>query len=128
MAGWAPASAPASDAALALDARFRTAIADDLDLPTAVVVVNELVSSAEVADGEKYALLASWDHVLGLDVEREATSGWTPGDDVLALVAERDAARAAKDYATSDRIRDQLAAMGLEVMDGADGTSVRPAG
>jgi len=128
MAGWAPASDPTSEPAEAFDARFREAIADDLDLPTAVVVVNELVSSAEVRDGEKYALLASWDHVLGLDLEREATSGWAPTDDVLALVAERDAARAAKDYATSDRIRDELAAMGLEVMDGADGTSVRPAG
>jgi cysteinyl-tRNA synthetase len=127
MAGWAPATDPTSDAARAFDARFRGAVADDLDLPTAVVVVNELVSSSEVADGEKYALLAAWDHVLGLDLEREATSGWTPTDEVLALVAERDAARVAKDYATSDRIRDELTAMGLEVMDGADGTSVRPA-
>ena len=41
-------------------------------------------------------------------------------------MAERDAARAAKDFATSDRIRDALAAMGLEVMDRADGTKIRP--
>ena len=43
-----------------------------------------------------------------------------------ALVTERDAARAAKDFATSDRIRDALAAMGLEVMDTAEGTKIRP--
>ena len=43
-----------------------------------------------------------------------------------ALVAERDAARVVKDYATSDRIRDRLTEMGLEVMDGPEGTSVRP--
>jgi cysteinyl-tRNA synthetase len=43
-----------------------------------------------------------------------------------ALVAERDAARAAKDYATSDRIREELSAMGLEVMDTPEGTKVRP--
>ena len=42
--------------------------------PSAVVIVNELVSSTDVPDGEKYALLAAWDHVLGLDLEREATS------------------------------------------------------
>ena len=41
-------------------------------------------------------------------------------------MAERDAARAGKDFATSDRIRDELAAMGLEVMDTAEGTKVRP--
>ena len=41
-------------------------------------------------------------------------------------MAERDSARADKDYATSDRIRDELAAMGLEVMDTAEGTKVRP--
>jgi cysteinyl-tRNA synthetase len=45
---------------------------------------------------------------------------------VLALVAESDAARASKDYAESDRIRDDLAALGLEVMDTIEGTRVRP--
>ena len=43
-----------------------------------------------------------------------------------AFMAERDAAREAKDYATSDRIRDRLASMGLEVMDTPAGTQVRP--
>ena len=45
---------------------------------------------------------------------------------MTAKMAERDAARAAKDYATSDRLRDELSAMGLEVMDTSDGTRVRP--
>ena len=81
---------------------------------------------ADVSDGEKYALLASRDAVLGLDLEREATSGWTPTDEMQAMVSARDAARAAKDYGESDRLRDELAAMGLEVMDGPEGTTVRP--
>jgi cysteinyl-tRNA synthetase len=63
---------------------------------------------------------------LGLDLEREARSEWRPNAEMTALMAERDGARAAKDYATSDRIRDQLAAMGLEVMDTPGGTRVRP--
>jgi cysteinyl-tRNA synthetase len=45
---------------------------------------------------------------------------------MLDLVAERDAARAEKDYARSDEIRDRLQAMGLEVMDTPDGTTIRP--
>ena len=64
--------------------------------------------------------------MLGLDLEREATAAWEPTAEMRALMAERDAARAAKDFATTDRMRDALAAMGLEVMDTADGTEVRP--
>ncbi len=79
-----------------------------------------------VPPAQKYALLASWDHVLGLDIERDARSGWEPDDTMRRLMAERDAARAAKDYGTSDRIRDELTAMDLEVMDTAEGTRVRP--
>ena len=126
MAEWAPAAAGLGEAATALDRRFREALADDLAMPTAVVVVNELVSSSDVSGGEKYTLLASWDDVLGLDLEREATAGWEPSAEMLALVAERDAARGAKDFAASDELRDRLAAMGLEVMDTAEGTKVRP--
>jgi len=44
----------------------------------------------------------------------------------VALVAERDRARAEKDFARSDEIRDRLQAMGLEVMDTPEGTKVRP--
>ncbi len=90
------------------------------------MIVNELVASTDVPDGEKYALLATWDHVLGLDLEREARSAWEPTDEMRALMAERDAARAAKDFATADEMRDRLDAMGLEVMDTAEGTKVRP--
>jgi cysteinyl-tRNA synthetase len=126
MAEWAPGAAPTSEAARAFDERFRARIADDLDLPGAVVLVNELVSSTDVPPAERYGLLASWDHVLGLDLEREATSGWRPSDRMRELVAERDRARAARDYATADRIRDELESMGLEVMDGPSGTTIRP--
>jgi len=64
--------------------------------------------------------------VLGLDLDREAIAGWEPTDEMRASMAERDAAREAKDYAKSDEIRDRLSAMGLEVMDTPEGTRVRP--
>ena len=88
--------------------------------------MNELVSSTAVPGGEKYALLADWDDVLGLDLQREAVAAWSPTEEMRALMKERDEARAAKDYATSDRIREQLTSMGVEVMDTATGTQVRP--
>ena len=125
MAAWAPA-AGRSHAAAELDARFRDAIAADLDMPHAVVVLNEAVSS-DLPGGEKYGLLASWDQVLALDLERGALGErWEPSEEMRGLVAERDAARAAKDYARSDELRDRLQAMGVEVMDSPDGTRIRP--
>jgi cysteinyl-tRNA synthetase len=62
--------------------------------------------------------------VLGLKQEQAAT-----GDDsaldglVQEFIRMRAAAKAAKDYATSDRIRDQLAALGITIMDTKEGTT-----
>jgi cysteinyl-tRNA synthetase len=125
MAEWGPAAETLSPDASDLDRRFREALGDDLDLPRALVVLNETVTSA-LPPGERYALLASWDSVCGLDLEREAREGWEPTKEILDLVAERDSARAAKDFARGDQIRDRLQAMGLDVMDGPEGTRVRP--
>jgi len=127
VADWSRADRPAqlSPAAAELDRRFRDAVADDLDFPGAVEVLSEAVSS-DASGGEKYALLASWDAVLGLDLERNVSEGdeELPGD-AQALVQERDAARAAKDFARSDEIRSRLTAMGYEVMDTPAGTRLR---
>ena len=88
-------------------------------------MLNETVSS-ELPGGERYALLASWDAVLGLDLERDAREAWEPTEEMRTLVAERDAARAAKDFARADEIRNRLQATGVEVMDTPEGTRVRP--
>jgi cysteinyl-tRNA synthetase len=125
MASWAPAGDAGSGDAKAFDARFREAIASDLDMPRALVLLNETLSS-DLKGDEKYALLSSWDQVLGLDLERQAREAWEPTEEMNALVQARDAARAAKDYAKSDELRDRLSEMGLEVMDTADGTTIRP--
>jgi cysteinyl-tRNA synthetase len=125
MAEWGGPSEVASAPGRELDARFRDAVGNDLEMPAALVVVNEAVASS-IPDGEKYALLSSWDAVLGLDLERTATHAWEPSEEVRALVEQRDEARAARDFARSDALRDRLAALGLEVMDTPEGTRVRP--
>ncbi|HEU4864926.1 MAG TPA: cysteine--tRNA ligase [Actinomycetota bacterium] len=124
MGEWAKPADELSEPAVAFDERFRAAIADDLDLPRALVVLNEAVG-AGISDGEKYALLATWDAVLGLDLERDAREGFEPTQEMRDLIAERDAARAAKDFARSDELRERLQELGLEVMDTAEGTTVR---
>jgi cysteinyl-tRNA synthetase len=126
VADWGEPAEALGDAARDYDRRFRSSVANDLHLPGAITVVNELDRSPDVPPGEKGALLRAWDHLLGLDIDREARAEWAPNDDIRALMAARDEARAAKDYATSDRLREELAAMGLEVMDTPAGTRVRP--
>jgi cysteinyl-tRNA synthetase len=54
--------------------------------------------------------------VLGLDLGREAAAPALP-DGAAELIAQRDRARAAKDFATSDALRERLKAMGVEVSD-----------
>ncbi|MGH2675756.1 MAG: cysteine--tRNA ligase, partial [Actinomycetota bacterium] len=126
MAGWAEAERDGiSPEGKELDRRFREAVADDLDMPAALKVLNEAVTG-QIPDGDKYALLISWDAVLGLDLERLAREGFEVPEDVQALIDERDEARRIRDFTRSDGIRSRLAAMGWEVMDTADGTSVRP--
>jgi cysteinyl-tRNA synthetase len=125
MTGWGSAADALSEAAGALDAGFREAVSDDLNMPQALVVLNETVS-ADLPGSERYALLASWDAVLGLDLERDAREGWEPSEEMRALVAERDAARATRDFGRADEIRDRLQALGLEVMDTPEGTRIRP--
>jgi cysteinyl-tRNA synthetase len=126
MADWAkaPAAERQSSQAAELDRRFRDAVADDLDTPEALTVLDEAVKSS-IADAEKYALLASWDRVLGLDLERRAGEETALPGDVEELVRERDEARAGRDFARSDAIRVRLVEMGYEVMDTAEGTRVR---
>ncbi|MDH3554168.1 MAG: cysteine--tRNA ligase, partial [Gammaproteobacteria bacterium] len=51
--------------------------------------------------------------------------GQLSSDDIEALIEKRDKARAAKDFATADSVRDQLTAAGIKIEDGAGGTTWR---
>src|SRR6266567_5072965 len=102
-----------------LDERFRAALADDLDLPAAMALVSELTRS-DLAPGAKARLLIEWDRVLGLDLARAPEHGALP-DGAAVLLTKRERARAAKDFATADRLRSELAVMGVAVTDTPDG-------
>jgi cysteinyl-tRNA synthetase len=99
--------------------RFRAAISDDLDLPSAMALVAE-VTRSDLAPGAKAALLLSWDQVLGLSLDRALAPAQLPPG-AAELLDQRATARAAKDYATSDRLRSELGAMGVMVTDSPEG-------
>jgi len=116
MAEWSAApDGPRGD----LDQRFRAALADDLDLPRAMALVSELIRS-DLAPGAKARLLIEWDRVLGLDLARAPEHEALP-DGAAALLTSRERARTEKDFATADRLRGELAAMGVAVTDTPDG-------
>jgi cysteinyl-tRNA synthetase len=119
-------TAPLSPAGRALHDRFVDAIDDDLDLPTALVVVRETLRADIPADERRWLVLDA-DFVLGLDLDRagpgEAPSETTPPE-VDALLAQRAEARARRDYAASDDLRSRLADLGYAVTDGPDGQSI----
>ena len=118
-----------SAAARALHDRFVTAVDDDLDLPTALAVIRDVLRSDLEADERRWLVLDA-DLVLGLDLDRVWSAAETPAapEEVRALADERAAARAARDFARADGLRADLAERGWEVVDEAGGPRLRPLG
>jgi cysteinyl-tRNA synthetase len=115
---------PGGPALPGYEERFYAALDDDFDTPAAVAVAFELVADANrriargegVGEGPLRGML--W--TLGLDNLLDAGDD-TPDADAQRLLAEREEARAARDFATADARRDQLAALGWEVRDTPEG-------
>jgi cysteinyl-tRNA synthetase len=104
---------------------FSDALADDFNTPRAMAEVFELVGEANRRDvpGAPEAVREMLE-LVGLDSLAAAERG--AGSEAEALLAERQEARAAKDFARADKIRDRLAELGWEVRDSADGAKLVP--
>ncbi|UCD74932.1 MAG: cysteine--tRNA ligase [Phycisphaerales bacterium] len=123
---------PLSEALLA----FKQALCDDLNIARAIGVLNEAASQirtdAAPAAGtgsttyaDELDALNAMNSVLGvLDLQREAGSADKDEAAIIeAKIAQRTEARAAKDWAAADAIRDELLAMGIAIKDGPEGTT-----
>jgi cysteinyl-tRNA synthetase len=118
---------PPAGAATELQARFEAALDDDLNISAALGVLFEFIREANkrtLTPVETAGILATWqklDEVLGfgLPARTEAPAA------VLALIAERQAARQAKNFKRSDEIRDQLAGQGWTIVDTPQGPRAR---
>jgi cysteinyl-tRNA synthetase len=102
--------------------KFLQAINDDLNMPRAMAVVQEMLKST-MADSEKYATVLDYDRVLGFNLGQLDKAQTLP-QAVQELVEARKNAREAKDFATSDRLRDEIEALGYMVQDVKDGMKV----
>ena len=116
--------------------KFAAALDNDLNTSLAVTVLYDVLKS-KLSDSTKLALIGSFDTVLGLDLlpaaekARAAKPKAAPGQteavfgegdpEIDALVLQRQQARKEKNWAEADRIRDELAAMGISLVDTKEG-------
>lgn len=105
--------------------RFREALAEDLHTPKALALVWELVK-ADMPASQKRATLREMDQVLGLGVELWHQEVQEIPEEVQRLAEERQQARAQKDWAASDRLRDALAEQGWMIRDTSEGFELSP--
>ena len=106
----------------AVPASVEEALLDDLNTPLAISAIHQLANPSELRAGA---------NALGLlQHDAEAWFRWTPAGasgpsdaEIEAAIAARQAARQAKDFKESDRIRDDLKAKGVILEDGAKGTT-----
>ncbi|WP_070153025.1 cysteine--tRNA ligase [Sphingobium phenoxybenzoativorans] len=107
-------------------ALFDAAIRDDLNTPKCLPLVEEVLTDPTIDNRLRWHLIATMDEVLGLDLLKmdRADLRIPPKDaaitevEIEAELDRRQAARAAKDFAASDAIRNALIAKGVDVMDG----------
>ena len=105
---------------------FEPSISDDLNTPNALKVLEGVVGLGSAPINVLLEVVTAMDSVLGLnllnltraDLRIRPKSATITEAEIEEALARRKEARAAKDFATSDAIRDELAAQGVEVMDG----------
>lgn len=106
--------------------RFDGALSDDLNTAIALPILEEMLADKRLGPNAKVELLVTFDAVLGLglltvnrtDLRIRPRSAAITEAEIEAALAARKEARANKDFARSDAIRDDLIARGVEVMDG----------
>ena len=107
--------------------RFIEVMNDDFNTPAALGAAFEWVREANRAPaGSGDADLREMLSVLGLDNLLDVGEVQAPAD-VVELAEARERARAARDYAEADRLREQIRGHGWEVRDGPDGPELLPA-
>ncbi len=102
------------------------AISDDLNTPIVLTTLEATIAMKNVKPADKLATIAEVDAVLGLellnlertDLRIRPKAVTITEAEIETILAQRKEARATKDFATSDKLRDELAAQSVEVMDG----------
>ena len=105
-----------------LENRFKQAINDDLNMPLAMSVVWEAVRY-QVQSPKIAKLLEKFDTVLGIEITKQKQKQEIP-QEILELVEQRKIARAEKNWAKSDELRDLILSKGYSLKDTKDGVEI----
>ena len=106
-------------------AAFAEAVGNDINTSLAITAVYDVLK-ADIGDATKYSLIKDFDRVLALDLTKplpvkeqpeEECDPWITGQIALRAAAEKE-----KNFAEADRIRNELAAMGITLVDTKEGT------
>ena len=106
-----------------LENKFHEAINDDLNMPVAMSVVWEVIKNP-VKSKQFAELIDKFDTVMGLNLKEYVPETQALPAEIQELVNQRNEARANKDWAESDRLRDELIYKGYSVKDSKEGTIV----
>lgn len=106
--------------------RFEEAVCDDLNVPKALPILDEVLATKSLTPATRLHLIERMDQVFGLQLDGMTRTALrvrpvlarTDERTIAKRLAERQAARAAKNFGLSDSIRDNLAVAGVDVMDG----------
>lgn len=99
---------------------FHKAINDDLNMPLAMSVVWDVVKNPKKSK-KLVELLDKFDTVLALNLDKKSENNEKIPEEVIRLAEQRLNARAEKNWAESDRLRDEILALGYSIKDSKDG-------
>lgn len=104
-----------------LDKKFKEALDNDLNTSLGLTAVYDVLK-ADTNDATKLYLIEKFDEVLGLDLTKSTAESDNNLDaEIESLIAKRQEARANKDWATADTIRDDLLARNIKLIDTPEG-------
>ena len=115
-----------------LRSAFWDALADDLNAPRALAVVSSVAREPGLTAADRWSLYVDFDRALGFGladaVDPEGADTVDVADvpaDLVELLERRQAARSDKDFATADRLRDEIVERGFDIVDTAEGPTLR---
>lgn len=104
--------------------RFEEAVNDDLNMPVALSIMLELSADERVGVAPKYRLLLKMDEILGLGLEAMEDAAVTVPQELRQLIVQREEARKRKDWASADRLREEIMQHGFSILDTPKGPKI----
>jgi cysteinyl-tRNA synthetase len=105
--------------------KIQDAFDDDLDMPLALRLLRDLERDETIDPGSRFETFLHLDHIFGLDMSTEIGKIDVLPPGAAELLEQRERARSGKDWSGSDRLRDDLAALGVAVADTPEGQTWR---